>query len=351
MKSYNHLWEAMTTDENIILAIKNASKGKRNRRDIRHIYEHSVEYVDYYRNLAANFHNAKHAPIEIYDGIRRKKRKIIVPTFDEQVIHHMAVNALKPIIMRPMYKYACGSIPHRGSHKMARRISKWIRNDPRHTKYCLYMDIHRFFDSIPHDILIRKLRRAIHDERYMRLLEEIISVQDVGIPLGFYTSQWFANFYLTDMDHYIKEDLAATYYVRYMDDICIYGPNKRKLHKMRSAIDAYLVAHGLTVKPNWQIYPINKRAPDYMGYRFYRNRTIMRRSIYYRMCRKAKKVAAKDRVTIYDCRQMLAYLGWIKSTDVYGAYLKRIKPYVNIQQMKRYVSRYDRRHYVERSGI
>ena len=52
----------------------------------------------------------------------------------------------------------------------------------------------------------------------------------------------------------------------------------------------------------------------------------------------------KKKLTIYTARQMLSYLGWIKCADVYGFYIKHIKPYVNFGKLKRYVSRYDLKH-------
>ena len=75
------------------------------------------------------------------------------------------------------------------------------------------MDIRHFFDSVPHDILKAKLRKSIHDEKMLDLLFGIIDVTEVGIPLGFYTSQWLSNWYLQGLDHYIKEKLSAAHYM------------------------------------------------------------------------------------------------------------------------------------------
>lgn len=80
---------------------------------------------------------------------------------------------------------------------------------------------------------------------------------------------------------------------------------------------------------------------DFMGFRFYRNRTTLRKGIMVRMTRRAKRF--KKNPTIYSCRRMMSALGWIKQTDSYDMYLDRIKPYINFQQLKRKISRYDRR--------
>ena len=215
------------------------------------------------------------------------------------------------------------------------------------------MDIRKYFESIPHDILKAKLSRIILDKDFLKVVNTIIDVQEIGLPLGFYTSQWLANFYLTDLDHFIKEELCAKYYVRYMDDMVILGGNKRQLHKMRQEIEKYLnEILGLQMKDNWQVFKIeyvdkhgktHGRALDFMGFKFYRNRTTLRRNIMLRASKKAKRIKNKDKPTLYDCRQMLSYTGWISATDTYGFYKKYIKPYVNIRYMKKRISKHERR--------
>lgn len=343
MKSYNHLYEAYISDDNIRLAIKNACKHKLNRKRFRELHDNPDKYIEWIRKQAINYKNDHHTPVIIYDGIQRKKRTIIVPTFREQIVHHMVVNILKPIIMKSMYEHSYGSIPDRGATLGAKRIRRWLK-DSKGTRYCLKMDIKKYFDSVPHEIVIRKLAEQIHDQRFLNILLEIVSVNGKGLPLGFYTSQWLANWYLTGLDHYIKEVLKAPYYIRYMDDMIIFGSNKRKLHKMRQAIADYLKKYlGLELKGNYQVFPIKSRALDFMGFRFYRYRTTLRRTILYKACRKAKRLFKKDKPTIYDIKQFMSYLGWFKQTDTYNVFCDRVTRYINIQYMKRRVSRYDRR--------
>lgn len=360
MKSYNHLYEKYISEDNIRLAILNSSHGKRDRPVVR-FYLPAVRadgdpdgvILKRVQSFASDFHNADHTPVEIYDGITRKKRTIIVPRYYEQIVHHMAVNVLIPIFSRGMYEHSYASIPGRGAHKGKKVIEKWIRKDPKGVKYCLKMDVRKFFDSIPHDILLGKLEKLIHDERFLDILREIISVSDHGLPLGFYTSQWLANWYLQDLDHYIKEELRAPHYMRYMDDMVVFGANKRELHRIRAAIDEYLKTRlGLELKANWQVFRFDYvdrdgkhrgRFLDYMGFRFYRNRTTIRRSIMLKATRKARRIAKKEKPTIYEVRQMTSYLGWIDCTDTYGMYTKWIKPFVDIRKCKRRVSNYDRR--------
>lgn len=186
----------------------------------------------------------------------------------------------------------------------------------------------------------------------LNLLFRIIDATKIGLPLGFYTSQWFANFYMQTVDHFIKEKLGAKHYIRYMDDMVIFGANKKELHRMRDSIAVYLWHElGLKMKENWQVYRFSYvrsdreygRDLDFMGFRFYRNRTVLRRNIMLKSTRKAKKLSKKDKATIYDIRQMMSYLGWLDYTDTYEMYAERIKPYVNIQYFERRLSRYDKR--------
>lgn len=354
MKSYSHLMEEYLSDGNYKLAVRNFSKHKggkkRKHRKVIYIRDHADELEPEFLEYAANFKNAEHKPKQIYDGIRRKQRNIIVPTVREQVVHHMIVNVMKPIFLKGMYEHSYGSLPGRGAHSAKKQIEKWIRHDGRSMKYVLKMDVKKYFDSIPHEILKAKFAKLIHDQAFLNVLNEVVDAVpgDRGIPIGFYTSQWFANWYLTELDHYIKEVLHAKHYVRYMDDMVVFGGNKRELHEMQEKIAQYLDERlGLRMKENWQVYLFHYvkkngeeigRDLDFMGFRFYRNRTTLRRSIMMKASRKAAKVAKKQRKTIHDCRQMLSYLGWIDCTDTYGMYRKYIKPKVSFRGMKRRMS-------------
>lgn len=353
MKSYNHLWEKFLSDENIKLAVKNMLKGKRHRLSVIRFLE-SDDIVGKIRRYASQFKNANHHPVEIYDGIQRKKRKIIVPNVFEQIVHHMVVNVLQPIFMKGMYEHSYGSIPKRGGHRAMRRLKRRIKKGGRNYKYCLKMDIKKYFDSIPIHIIVEKLERIIHDEKFLKVVKEILSVVECGIPLGFYTSQWLANWYLQDLDRFIKEKLGAKEYVRYMDDMVIFDGAKRKLHRIRKAIAEYLREKlGLKMKEDWQVFLFHfvkkdgrevGRCLDFMGFKFYRNRVTLRKSIMLKSAQKARRIYRKEKPTVYDMRQMMSYLGWIDATDAYGMYEDRIKPIVSFKKCRQRISSHDRKH-------
>lgn len=317
MKSYNHLYENCISEENRRISLSLAKHSKRMRRIIksRHLSDDALVALSY--DWINNYENAEHVPVYIYDGITRKERVIIVPTMEELIVQHNVVNALKPMFCKGMYEHSYASLPGRGAHKGKQVIEKWIRTDARNCKYVLKMDIRHFFDTIPHDKLKAKLRKTIHDEKMLDLLYRIIDVTDVGIPLGFYTSQWLSNWYLQGLDHYIKERLGAVHYMRYMDDMVIFGSNKKVLHRTRQAISDYLENElGLSLKDNWQVFRFSYGNGkgcdlDFMGFRFFRNRTILRKTIMYKATRKARKLSRKEKPTIHAlvrCCHILAGL-------------------------------------------
>lgn len=359
MKSYNNLWATCISDANIRASIRGAANGKRKRTDVQRKLA-DEDYISKIRRYAENFKNAKHKPKEIYDGVRRKKRTIIVPTFDEQVVHHMVVNTLKPVILRGAYAHAYGSIPRKGIHQGKRTVERWIKHGGKNCKYVLKMDIQKFYDSIPHGIILARLRKVIRDRRFLALVEEIISATETGLPLGFYTSQWLAYWYLQPLDHYIKEELGAETYERYVDDMVIFGGNKRRLHRMREAIDAFLRERlGLKLKSNWQVFRFDFREKyrflDFLGFRFYRNRTTLRKSIMLRVTRTAAAIYKAAKPSLRRIRQMLCYAGWLKHSDTYGMYVSRVKPLVDLQSLKRRIRRHERtqnagRHLVHHRG-
>ncbi len=135
-------------------------------------------------------------------------------------------------------------------------------------------------------------------------MDEIID-STIGLPIGNYLSQYFANFYLTYFDHWIKEDNAIKNYFRYADDIVILSSNKEHLHNILRDIRAYFKDKlKLEIKNTYQIFPVEARGIDFVGYVFYHTHTRLRKSI--------KKRFAKAVSKIKDPQVIAAYYGWAK---------------------------------------
>lgn len=350
MKTYRHLYEEIISDKNIELAIKEACKSRKKSHRKRAALDklrNDPDRIARVRQWMETYEALRRTPHEIYDGIARKKRFIYVPSVRETVVQHAVVQILNKHLMTGVYEHTYAAIKGRGQHIAKKYIERYIRKNPRQVKYYLKTDIKQYFPSVPQDKLMDMLERQVKDNRTVEFVRKIIQASDTGIPLGYFISQWFANFYLRDFDHRIKAAAGKDMYVRWMDDMVVYSSNKRKLRKYKELIEQELSLLGLKLKDNWRIERFEHTKGgcflDYMGFRFYRQKTTLRRSIYMKMCRKAKRIANKEKPTIYDIRQFMSYLGWIKSADVYGAYLEYIKPYINIQHLKRRISNYDKR--------
>ena len=159
--------------------------------------------------------------IELFDGATKKKRTISKPRFyPDQIIHWALMLQIEHIIMKGMYLYNCGSIPKRGTSYGQKVIEKWMRNDPKCTKYCLKMDVSKYYPSVSNEIMKAKFRKKIKDRDCLWLIDQIIDSAE-GLPIGNFTSQWFANFFLVDFDHFVKQQSGAHYYIRYVDDLVV----------------------------------------------------------------------------------------------------------------------------------
>ena len=361
MKTYKNLYAKICERGNLELALDNASRRKK--RIVKWCKEHRDKVIDKIQSEleSETYHFRHHKPCIIYDGISRKKRTIITPDFNnEEIIHHAVIQILQPIIMKGMDVNCCASIPKRGCTYGKRKVEKFIRRNPKKCKYCLKMDIKQFFPSVNHTLLKNLICRKIKDGKFQRLLFTIIDnyedAEDRGIPLGYYTSQWLANWYLQDLDHLIREKLGADFYIRYMDDMVIFGANKRELHQMKDAIEEYLNNElDLELNSKWQVFRFNFEYQkingdvirggvflDFMGYRFYRNRTTLRKAIMLKAIRKAHKIH-KGRATWYSASQMMSYLSKFRETDTNNIYNRYIKGFVNIRELKQKISIHQRR--------
>lgn len=343
MKREGYVFEKIANKANIQSAIIKSSKGKTKRKEVQKILNNFDYYVDSIYNMLIN---KSYIPSEyrisvIYDALNKKNRTISKPKYyPDQIIHYCLINILEPILVRKMYIYSCGSISKRGTSYGYKHLRKWLDNDVKGTKYCLKMDIKKFYPSIDKDILKNKFERIIKDKNCLWLINIIIDSNKDGIPLGNYTSGFFSNYFLTGLDFYIKEKLKPQHYLRYVDDLVILHSNKRQLHQMLVNIDKYLKAENLLLKKNYQIFNISVRDIDFLGYRFFRNKTILRKRNMIRISRRVQSIYKKKTIIFKDACAMVSYNGWILNSDSYHFYNCRIKQFVKIQTMKQIISVY-----------
>lgn len=245
-----------------------------------------------------------------------KERLIyILPYYPDRITHHAIMNILEPVWTKIFTKDTYSCIKGRGIHALARKLQKDLKEDVQGTKYCLKLDIRKFYPSIDHGILKSIIRRKIKDRKVLQLLDEIIDSAP-GVPIGNYLSQYFANLYMTYFDHWIKEDLKVKYYYRYADDIVLLSDSKDELRKWFIHLKEYLENNlKLQIKPNYQIYPSDSRGIDFVGYVFYHTHTKIRKSIKMKIWRLVRDYLAK-RIDKGRFRAgMTSYAGWLKYCD------------------------------------
>jgi len=213
----------------------------------------------------------------LFELIERGKHRVIhaLPFFPDRIIHHAIVQVLGPIWIKTFIRDSYSSIPGRGVHDGVRRIKRIIPNCK--GWYALKCDIRKFYPSIDHDTLKAIIQAKIKDPSVLKILDTIID-SEAGVPIGNYLSQYFGNVVLNPFDHWIKEDKAVKYYFRYCDDFVLLDPSKERLHELKKEIEDYLKGLKLTLKGNWQVFPIDARGVDFMGYRFWHDKTLVRKT-------------------------------------------------------------------------
>ena len=363
MKSLSHIYENLLDDGNIIRTMYKAFSGKKKTKAIKRFLapESIGRNAENIRQAIANGTlpaQKQRYPKIIHEPSAGKDRVIYPPHNDEHVLHHLVCQELEPMFRKGMYEFCVASVPGRGDIYGKKYMQKWIRSHHGKKLYALKLDIHHFFDSIDRKILFDKLANHIKDSRFLEIVRKIIwydgDLNGVGIPIGFYTSQWFANFYLQDFDYYIKQTLGAMHYMRYMDDIVIIDTNKRKLWRIFYELKCYLESGlHLEINPNWQMFRFSYfdmksgkekgRAIDFMGYVFHHDRTVMRKRTLKRARQKANKIAKHEKPTWYESTQMISRAGRMKRTQTYGYFERWIKSKVNIKKLRKSVSNYGKK--------
>ena len=349
MKRVKDLFDKIASLENLKLAAKMAAKGKKKRKTVQRFLANQDEKLQLLHNLlvTGEYKCLGYSKKIIEDRCSRKVREIFVPKFfPDQIVQWALILQIKPILTRGMYAYSCASIENRGTTYGFKYVKR-VLADRKNSKYCLVMDIKKFYPSIDQDLLIKKFERVIKDQKTLNLMEKIVRSVPSGLPIGNYTSQWFANFFLQSFDHFVKENLHAKYYVRYMDDILIFDNNKCKLHQICVSCIKYLKTQTLQVKPNYSIFlvadsHVRGRAPDFLGYKFFRDFILMRGRTFLRARKRFKMVSGKTRITAKDASAVLSYIARITLTSGSEIYNRYVAGFINVGSCKKIISFHDK---------
>ena len=304
--------------DNIRFAHLNARKGKAHYREVQMVNAEEERYLSKIQDMLLNktFRNSRYTTFMKLDST--KEREIFkLPYFPDRNVHHCIVQVLEPIWMKTLIADTYSSLKGRGIHKGVKRI-KSVLKDRENTTYCLKMDVRKFYPSIDHDILKSVLQRKVKDPDVMWILDEIIDSTD-GVPIGNYLSQHFGNLYLSGFDHWMKEEQGCKYYFRYCDDVVILHGSKEHLSDLRMKVSEYLETNlKLQLKDNWQVFPVDVRGIDFLGYRFYHTHTTLRKSTATRFKQTISKIKSSNRKTIGMINSIMSYNGWMKYADCHN---------------------------------
>ncbi len=314
------------------MAHRQARKGKSHYREVKMVNANEDEYLIQLQNMLI-WKTYKTSDYEIFTkNDTGKEREIYrLPYFPDRICQWAIMLQIEDVLLKTFADFSCASIPNKGIHYALKLLDRYMKNEE-NTIYCLKIDIKKFFPNIDHEILKQLLRRKFKDRDLLWLLDEIVdSIEGgKGIPIGNYTSQYFANFYLTYFDHWLKEK-GVKYVIRYMDDIIVFHNNKEWLHRLRKDMEIYLWDNlKLELKENYQVFPSRIRGVDFVGYRHFGGYILLRKSTAKRFKRKMgrilKKVESGQQMSHSDWCSINSYKGWVMWCNGYNLSRKYIKP-------------------------
>ena len=343
-----NVFEQVVDYDNLYRAYLNARLCKRYRYEVLNFSAHLEDnLVKLQKELIDRTYTlGKYREFYIYEP---KKRLVMAQPFKDRVVQWAIYQVLNPVFAQGYItdSYAC--IKERGTHKAVKRLHYWLRQVGKKPEkyYFLKLDISKYFYRIDHDVLMGILKRKIHDDDMIFLLDKIVNssetnfglppgkspgevkrsdrVSEKGMPVGNLSSQMFANLYLNELDQYCKRTLGIHFYVRYMDDVIILHQDKDQLHEWKRIIDTFLKEKlQLDLNEKTCIRPITLGV-EFCGYKIWNTHIKLRKSTALKMKRNLKKLQkeyAAGEVTVEEAKQTISsYLGILKHCDSYS--LKR----------------------------
>jgi len=314
MKRLGYLYEQICEWDNLLRAFQDAKRGKRSGDLSTFEYDWEFKLLEtqsQLRDQSYRFGSYRH--FEIYEP---KQRTISCAPFRDRVLHHAICNVIMPILEKSMIvdSYACRK--NKGLHKALRRAFWFYQNSTYHYR----LDIKKYFYTIDHRVLLAKLEMNFKDRKLLSLLEQLIYTYDSGtqyyfpigesdicdlirprgLPIGNLTSQLFANFYLNDFDHYVREQLHHPYYIRYMDDVIVFAETRDCLKNAVKQILLELAKIRLIPNEKKNYIKKNTQGIDFLGFRLHENRIKLRSQNLVRFRRKLK-----SRKIVTDFNQLL----------------------------------------------
>lgn len=377
MTGTKDLFNSICSMDNLYRAYQNAKSGKGWYKEVKQIEKRPFYYLAGLQYMLKN-HLFKTSEYEIFILNEGKKKRDVykLPFFPDRIAQWAILQVIEPFLVANMTADTYSAIPGkgiqpivndlRGYYKTKRvdgkKKSVWVPSillsDEENTRYCYKIDLHHYYQSINHEVLKQKFRKVFKDPELLWLLDEIadsintateedlielslsgeIEVDpNTGIPIGNYMSQYSGNFYLSSFDHWVKEELHAKHNYRYMDDVVIFASSKEELHEIHRKVTAYTRDYlHLNIKGNYQIFPTKVRGVDFVGYRFFGEYTLLRKSTAINFKRKMracrKKMENNIPPTYSEWCSFNSYKGWLGNCDSYRLFKKYMEPLIEYMQ-------------------
>jgi hypothetical protein len=338
MRRIGGLWESLVSFDNLHLAWRKARLGKANRPAVARFaldLEHNLLRLQQ-QLIDRTYQPDGYRLFTIYD---RKPRNIAAAPFHDRVVHHALMNRIEPVLDRRLYAHSYACRIGKGVHAAVDRYQRWAQRYP----FALKLDVSRYFPSIDHQILKRKLRHHIKDQAVLWLFDRIIDSAPLGnaplinfpgddlvdlmqrrrgLPIGNLTSQFLGNLYLTELDYFLKQQCGVRAYLRYVDDLILLDDSKARLWWINSSIEGFLQQERLILHPNKvQVLPTAKGV-DLLGYRVFPHYRRLRRENGYRFRRRLRAQARAyscGELELADVRaSVAAWIGHVRHADSEG---------------------------------
>lgn len=311
MRRFGYLYEQICSYDNLEEAFRCAAKKKRKRNYVKRFASNLEANLLHIQNelQTHTFQTSSYSTFVVHEP---KERLIFRLPFRDRIVHWAVMLITESIWTKNLTRdtYAC--VKKRGIHPLLKKLKEKLHTFPAGTEFCLKIDVTKFYPSIKHDLLKDVIRSKIKDPHLLILLDGIIDSAD-GVPIGNYLSQYFANIYLSELDHLLKEYYDVNHYFRYADDMVVLAGSKEELHGLLVAINDYLIEYRhLFLKNNYQIFSVEDRGIDFIGYVTRHKYVLARKENKKRLCRKLAKLRKKG-LSDEEIRQELSsFVGFMK---------------------------------------
>jgi len=285
MNSYNNLIERIADINNLREAYRKTSNAKRRTFGYLEFKEFKELNLDAIREelLDGGYKIGGYREFYVYEP---KPRLVSALDFKDRLIQHALVSVIEPIFEATFLPNVFACRKGLGTHAGVKYIQSELRREPK-PLYYLKTDYSKFFPSVNHNILLEQIHRKISCKATLKLIEEIIKPDVIGIPIGSLTSQLFANVYGTMIDNYVHHTLKYRRWARYMDDIVILDHDLQKLRDDFLKIEAFSEEKmGMRIS-KWHAQSV-KKGVNFLGYRIWETHKLLRKNSVTRAKRKVK---------------------------------------------------------------